>query len=258
MGAAEQRNFTTDQTLQLLQDRAKDSDDFYLKLFRKPHPAALPQITASFLGAQLIHFTSPELWVPTLCGGGKFLIQAFHATEPSKPIGGMLNFPIEGQAERNVDLDAVTKPGWRGPATLEYPKREDARTQENLPLYGVTSPPDPGSGNSANQTTWSRQSGGGRVQRESYGDSPAWREGAAALEAERRNLEKEKIEAEREKHRAELDALRKSHESDMKGLKAELRSEFISARPAPTGPDPTTTIFMEMMKQAAEDRRAEG
>lgn len=255
MAAAEQRNFTTDQTLQMLQDRAKDSDDFYLKLFRKPHPAALPQITASFTGAQLAHFTSPELWIPTLCGGGKYLLQAFHASEPSKQIGGMLNFPIDGQAERNVDFDAPGKAGWRGPQTLEFPKREEARQQENLPLYGVNSPPAPGSGGGASNTNpaWSRSAGGG-VHREGYDEPNTWRTGAQALEAERRVLEKEKLEQERANHRAEIDRIQAKHDSELKLSMATLRSEFASAKP--TGPDSTMLVFMEMMKQQAASAQA--
>lgn len=256
MGAAEQRNFTTDDTIRMLQAKATEAtDDFLVKVFRKPHAAAIPGLVASLSGAAIQHFTSPELWLPVLAGGGKYLLQGYHATDTSRAIGGFINFPIDNTEVRDVDFTAPSKTDWRGPATLEYPKPGAARQQENLPLYGLPqSPPAPGSFSGAtNINPGGLRSAGGGVHREEYGGN-GWREGASALEAERRTLEKEKLEAEREKHRAELAAIKSQHDNELKMGMAQLRAEFAATRP--TGPDPMSTLFTEMMKQANEDRRA--
>jgi hypothetical protein len=255
--AAEQRILTSDDTIRALTEKKdKDGDEFYIKVMRRAHLGSMPELVATLSNAQLLHFTSPEFWLPQLCGGGKYLLTGFHATNPSAQVGGSINFSVQGDP-RDVDFGVFKKADWRGPATLEHPKQSDGpsrQQQEGMPLYDVRTPPAPGSGDSATRPTqaWPRQAGG--VNRAHYGGEDDWRTGAAALEAERRSIEKERLENEREKHRAELEAGRKQHEADMKALRAELLGEIRQSKP--TGPDPANMMFMEMMKQSAEDRRA--
>lgn len=252
------RIFTSAETLDLLREKAKDADQFIIKVSRRPHMGAQPMVLATLSGATIEHFINPELWVPALVGGGKNIsLQGFHAADPGKPVGGFVQFDIGDPPRESADTNAVFKPDWRGPPVLEFPKVGPKHQSESLPLY--QSPPGPNSGNNATvaSQTWERSPGGG-FSRVDYGRANGhddWRTGAAALEAERRSLEKERLEAERVKHRDELEALRKSHEADMRALKSELLGA-IDRNARPTGPDPTQTLVAEMLKQAAEDRRA--
>lgn len=257
MAAAESRMFTIEDTMKLIADKAKESDNFWVKVQRRAHPGAHPVIVATLSGANVQHFASPELWVPVLCGGGKFLLQAFHESDANKLVGGAILFPVDGIDVRDVDysiFDAsgdAKKADWRGPARLEYPKPASASQRQEMPMYGINVPPAPGSGDSAtnNRQAWPRLAGG-NVHREGY-DEPLGQK-AAGVEAERRILEKEKLDVERDRHRAELDSIRRAHDSELKSMEARLEARFSSK---PSGPDPIATMMLEVMKQQAEDRR---
>lgn len=266
MPPAEQRMYSTDETLKLISDKSKESDNFWIKVQRRAHPGAHPTIVATLSGANAQHFASPELWVPTLCGGGKFLLLAFHETDLQKNLGGAILFPVDGMDVRDVDLSIFDSSGeakrsdWRGPARLEFPKASAPAVQQEMPMYGVRAPSAPGSGDSAtiNRQAWPRLAGGGGgVQREQYDDGGHFSSKAAGIEAERRVLEKEKLEAERQKHRDELEQIRRSHDSELKALESRFESKLaaITVAAKPTGPDPTMQVLMEMMKQQSEDRR---
>jgi hypothetical protein len=258
--------YSIEETMKLIADKAKESDNFWVKVQRRAHPGAHPTIVATLSGANVQHFTSPELWIPTLCGGGKFLIQAFHESDANRLIGGAILFPVDGIDVRDVDYSIFDTSGdakkadWRGPARLEYPKAS-APVQQDMPMYGIKAPPAPGSGDSAtNRHAWPRLAGGG-VQREEYDDGGPFGRRAGAIEAERRGLEKEKLEAERERHRTEIDGLKRTHDSELKSLEARLLSEIRGVKA--TGPDPTIEFFKQMSEdrraqevRAAEDRRA--
>jgi hypothetical protein len=148
-------------------------------------------------------------------------------------------------------MNAHKKGDWRGPPTLEFPKEEARRGNVvDMPLYGAHSPSGPGLGDSATRThVWPRQPGGGSIQRDNY-DDIAFGPKAAALEAERRKLESEKLDAEREKHKAELAQRDAAHKAEMSSLESKLMNEIRAAR-APTGPDP----MLKLMEMQAEDRR---
>lgn len=256
MGATE-RTFTPAETMQELGKRATEADQFYLKVFRRLHMSQTPSLVATFSGARMEHFASPELWLPPLAGGGKFLLQGYHESDFNKPIGSYLNFSIDSDEPREVDAGLTKKADWRGPAKLEFPKEAPTATARNgdMPLYDVRSPPAPGSGDSATRSTaWARQAGGG-VHREEYGAVESFGAQARALESERRQMERDKLEAKEEKHRAELDAVKKAHEADLRAMKLELMNELRAQRP--TGPDASSTMLMEFFKQSAEDRRAD-
>lgn len=259
MAAAESRMFTTEDTLRLIADKAKEAgDDFWIKVQRRAHLGAHPSIIATMSGANVQHFSSPELWLPALSGGGKYLLLAFHGTDPNRSIGGAISFPVEGTDVRDVNMDLFNSagdakhPDWRGPARLEYPKLQAAPNMVEMPMYGIKAPPGPGSGDSATTSqAWPRSPGGG-VQRAQYDDASPFGHRAAAIEAERRALEKEKLDAERERHRTSLDDIKRAHESELKSFEARMMGLIQSK---PSGPDPVASMMMEIMKQQAEDRR---
>lgn len=255
MGAAEQRTFTQEDSLKELAKKAAESDSFFLKVFRRAHMGSLPTIVASFSGAQIAHFTSPELWLPQLAGGGKFLLQGYHESNLNAPVGSFIMFTVDNDEPRDVDINAPKKAGWRGPPTLEFPKEQERRpVVDEMPLYGVRSPSAPGSGDSATRSSpaWPRQAGGG-AHRQSYEPGEeAFGPRAYALEAERRKLEADKLEAAREKHRAELEMVKQTHAAEMKALEARIESK-LSQKPTE---DSGSKMLLEFMKQQAEDRRA--
>lgn len=268
---ANEHIFTTPETLSALGEKAKLADDFTVKVMRRGQLG--PIVMANLSQALLQHFVNPELWVPSLCGGGKYSLVGYHTgstepTEQGKPVAGMVQFDIGG-APREVDISAVGKEGWRGPGVLDFPARETRTASEQLVAY-QNSPPGSDQVNSAtgNNQTWNRPPGGGPLRQEyPPNGTDNWQRGASALEAERRVLEKERLDAERQRHRDELEAQKKSHEADMRALKTEMMGAIQQQRPA--GPDPTLGLMMEMMKAsaaaaqaataiAAEDRRAAG
>lgn len=256
--AMNERVATSEDTLAMLRDRAKEQDAFSVKVFRRKHMSIPPELVSTLSGALLSHFVNPELWVPQLCGGGKFHLQAFHASDMNKPVGGVIMIEIANLDSKEVDIVAPTRSGWQGPAEITFPLKDARPAQQDMGYGTSISPPGPGSTDSASRTThgWPRPPGGG-VSREQYGDGPGWettRAGLATIEAERRRFEEEKLAAEREKHKNEIAALQKSHEADNRALKAELMGEIRAAKP--TGPDPMTTLLTTMMAQQSEDRRA--
>jgi hypothetical protein len=255
------RALTSEDTQKLLADRAtkEGGDDFTVKVFRKAHFSQPPTLIATLSGANVGHFISSELWIPPLCGGGKYMLQGYHATDMNKAVGGYVAVNIESQEPREVNAAAMSKPDWRGPPILDFPQKEAPRNGNGHgdlgPLYNVHSPPAPGSGDSANGQTqaWPRQAGGGLV-RQDYDNGNGRSPTVAALESERRSLENARRELDLEKHKAEMDNVKKAHEADMRAFEAKMLSMVTQSKPQ--GPDSTLLMMQEMMKQASEDRRA--
>jgi len=249
-----ERVLSTEETLNALREKAKESDEFICKVFRRAHAGVGPMLMASLSGATVQHFINPELWIPSLLGGGKLLLQGYHPSDLGKPVGGFAQFDIT-EAPKDVNPGALNRQDWRGPAVLDFPKKETRQPQDDLP-FSIYSPPAPGSGDSATSPhqAWVRQAGGGSIERPQYlnGDGAGGR--LAALEAERRRNEDERLSNAKERHRDELGAIQKAHEADMRALKLEMMAALQSQKAS--GPDPTSTLMMEMMKQQAEDRRA--
>ncbi len=261
MALQSDRSIPSDETFKMLRERAdKDGDSFSIKVLRRAHLTAPTELVASMSGAMIEHFANPEFWIPPLCGGGQFFLQGFSPTDLSKPVGGAIQFKVN-QETKAVDASVMAKADWRGPATLDYPQKE-TRDLPQGSMYDVSPPPGPGSGNGATayNPAWPRSPGGGsNVSRQDYAADGGWQVSARALENERRKLEEERLANEREKHRQELEGLKKAHEADMRSFKAEIMGEL---RSKPTGPDPSITMMEALMriqaenaKQAAEDRR---
>jgi hypothetical protein len=271
MAPQNERIFTTDDTLAALREKAKEADEFFIKVNRRSHMGAAAQLIASFSGGRMEHFVSPELWVPPLCGGGKYMLQGYHSSDTNKAVGGFVSFGVDNPEPCDVNPDIVKKPDWRGPPVLEFPPRPTQRAAVETFGFDVRSPPAPGFGDQRHQNNHAglpRQAGGGSVSVAPYGDdySPSYdrdQRKQAALEAERRRLEQEKLELKDQRHREDLAAQQKIHEADMRALRAEISAQLGAA----ARPDAGSTAMAEMMKmqvetarlaaaQAAEDRRA--
>ncbi len=259
MAAPQQQIFKEEETLNLIREKAKEVDNFNIKIYRVKHISLPAEVIASFSGAVLQNLVDPQLWLPQVAGGGKYRIQAYHQSDLAKPVGGFLSFLLDSEP-REVDISAATRPGWQGPAELTYPLKE-VRSAPDEGYLGtpIRPPPGPGSGNSATGGTpvWGRSPGGGSVRRVDYENDPDWERtprGLTVLEMERRKLEEEKLSAERDRTRERLEAQAKAHEADLRALRAEMTAKIDSVRN--TGPDPMAGLITMMMTQAAEDRRA--
>jgi len=256
MAPQSDRQILPEETFNLIREKAKESDEFTVKVMRRAHMGAVPLLEATLSGANVQHFVNPELWLPNLCGGGNFTLQAWHASDTARPVGGFLQFKVD-QPTKAVDHATLKKPDWRGPSVLDYPQKEAPREAQQGSIYELSPPPAPGSGDSATRSpqAWPRQAGGGSVHSSEYGGEPAWQGRAhfaqmGALEAERRKLEDQRLENEKQRHRDEIDSLKKSHEADMRSFKAEILSE-VRSKPVDTG----SNAIVEMLKAQAEDRR---
>lgn len=254
MGAADQRIFSSEESLKRINAAATEKgDSFTLKVFRRTSLASTLNVIAAFGDAKAIHFTSPELWITELAGGGKFNLLAYHNSDLTTPVGSYITFPVDAQEPRDVDGQAWKKPGWVGPLDLQFPKDAPPRPQQDMPMYGIHSPSPAGSGpgDSAARQAWPRPAGGG-LHRMNYGDDESpFGAKARAIEEERRRLEQEKLEAERERHRLEARDAERRHEAELKALELRFETKFSK----PTGPDPAQQLLTELLKQQAEDRR---
>lgn len=256
------RMITTPETIEMLRERAaKEGDTFVVKVQRRKHPGLPPELVASLSGVLVEHIVNYELWVPQLCGGGKLLLSVFHTNDVTKQVGGFVNFEISA-APKDADLEALKRPDWRGPSTIDYPLPPERRPQDVPDMYTVRppSPPGPGTGDSATavHSAWARSPGGGFTRQE-YGDNVVGFDRVSAkmgqVENERRRVEEERLVNERERHKAELDAVKREQAAEMRALELKMMTQF-SANSKPSGPDPMMTMLMEQMKQQAEDRRA--
>lgn len=267
--AINDRVLNGEETMAALQAKAAAAgDEFTIRVSRREHPSQAPTVVATLDQATIAHFVNPERWVPQLVGGGNILLQGYHAAEPATPIGGLLGLKINGPP-RDVDPAVMNKTDWCGPTDLKFPLPQ-ARNDDSQ-YMGIRSPPAPGFGDGAtgSQPAWSRQAGGG-FNRPDYGNGA----GATAInfdlqraqhatETERRKVEEERLANERQKHRDELESMKKSHDADMRALKLEIMGT-VQARPV--GPDPAIAFLSKMMEmqaaaqaaaeaRAAEDRR---
>ncbi len=97
------------------------------------------------------------------------------------------------------------------------------------------------------------------LHRENYNGNGAASDDAyqrrqALNEAERRKVEEERLAVKEERHRDQLDGMKKAHEADLRALKMEMMALMQTSKPA--GPDPMVQMLIELQKQAAEDKRA--
>lgn len=116
-----ERVLTNQETIQAL--RANGSAQFRLRLFR----GSAPTLIAVFENAAVDHFVQPQLWIPGLCGGGRYALEASLAwdsryeSDVIRRIGGLLTFELEG-AGADVSITAPLRQMWRGPTGMTFPE----------------------------------------------------------------------------------------------------------------------------------------
>lgn len=116
------KTYAPEETIALLQARANasQSNAFTVKIFRKRQLGDRPDCIATVGDAEIAHVSNPEQWVPRLCGGGMFSLSVYHASDPTLPIGGMIQCNFDG-LPKAPDRAAMGAQDWPGPRTLLYP-----------------------------------------------------------------------------------------------------------------------------------------
>ena len=111
MAIPSERLIPSEETLNQIRGKAAQDPEtpFICKVHRRRHTGAIPDLVASLSGANVEHFVNPELWVPVLCGGGAYLIQAFHPTDGSRSIGGFVTFSVNNTEPKDVDVSQMQK-----------------------------------------------------------------------------------------------------------------------------------------------------
>lgn len=225
--------------------RSSGADSFRVRVSRKDNSQQLmPKVIATFLGATTEHLSSPETWLGQLAGGGHFFLHVTHSSNPSQPFAA-LQVVMHGDP-RPVDTLADTKPTWRGPAELIYPERQKApdADSEGTPTYvgglsAMGSPPRNGSpqGSALNPPAPSSgdPSAFERMRLQQMQDDMVRRERAAA----------------EERHRQELDIIKRQNELALATLRAEMQSA------KPQGEDPMVRMLAIMREEAKQQREVE-
>lgn len=237
---------TQEETLTIINQRAKDADSFFVRIFRKQHMGGLPETVATFDEAQIEHLTSPERWLPQLAGGGPvFMFQVFHSSDRGAMLGGFLHFAVPTtnlapKTSAEIDPRIVKRAGWSGPRQLLYPTIDAKPVQEN-PLFSISPnnlPPASPSGNSAANNV-----PGGGVPGAAFPRDVVYERNAAILqqiEEERAKLQRQREEFQEQqrrdreelaeqKRRAELDAIRRESDAKLEAIKRELQHAAAAA-----------------------------
>ena len=238
---ADMRQLTYQEVIETLARHEEEAGApaFTCKLLRRASPGS-PSVAhvANFVDVSTRHISDAETWIAPLCGGGLYALMVYD--KAGKPRGQISVNEIAGPP-RAIVPEVARGSGWLGP-TLVY--QEPPKNAAAVALGPDLTPP----------ATPSRADASGEVG--------ALRAELAREQAERKRIEREKLEAE---HAREVDRVRK--EADERVSKLEAQIAQLAARPPErTGPNlaeiltpiagivgPVVTAIFSGM---AEDRKA--
>lgn len=117
---------SNEEVLQALGLKVKETgvDSFMIRIERKIQMGTTEQLTYCE-EAELSHLIKPEDWLPLLFGGGTFLLNCYHVSDRTLPIGRM-NFTFKGASI--VSYTALDSPQWVGPKRISRPVSEQTQT----------------------------------------------------------------------------------------------------------------------------------
>lgn len=201
----------------LAERAAKDGDDFRVKIQRRASPAALPESVAIFDGATVEQLMSPEAWLSKFAGGSPhYTFRVVHSSDRAadRPLAIYRVPAIAGQPIL-PDVKVVEKEGWEGPKILSY-----AAGQEKPNGAKVTDPP----------STSVPRHPGSQTQ-----------DGGAGLLIE---LQRERDKLNEDRHRMEIDAVRRAADEDRKRLEAKFNDlmEAVRSKASEKHVDPTQMV----------------
>ncbi len=138
---------TNEDSLIALGAKAKETgnDSFLVKIERKGQ-YGLPESLTSCEGVELKFIIKPEVWLPTLFGGGNFILTCYHVSELTMPLAKLvLNFRGEPQMNWTA-LDGGT---WSGPKNFTRREPSAGTTFAEGELGGGRDRRPPGYGGSS-------------------------------------------------------------------------------------------------------------
>lgn len=205
---------------------AEAGDDFRVKILRRSSPASPPESVAIFDGATAEQLLNPEPWLSKFAGGsGFYTFRVVHSSDrTSDRACAIYALPVIPGNPTMPNLRALKDPSWNGPKSLHYASGMDDQPPRN------GAPKETNLGGSPDGTKH-----GAPPAREVSGD------GGAAL-FQHFNEERRKLDEER--HRMEMDALRRSADEDRKRLETKFSDMMERVRESQNAPkvDPTETI----------------
>lgn len=214
-------NLSHEDTIALMNAKATaDGDDWWLKVHRRRHIGALPELIATLHNAQVIHAANPETWLPRLAGGGPtFVLHVYHAKTPTVLLGTLqFQIPTDNNPEKSVDPSVTKSQTWAGPRTLAWPPASNEDKQQDR--YSISAPPASPSGNSAANNV----PGGGSPGVSNFASAQIAQLDAAnaRIEIERQKLAAEREQMAEERRRLELDAVKTQASQNLKELEARI------------------------------------
>jgi hypothetical protein len=136
--------FSPDETLALIAERAKIQDRFIIRLFKKRGSGfnTITENICSFYGAAG-HVVTPEIWLPRILGGGEFTIGVFDVQgDIPQRVGGYLPYAGRGpviEFDEDNMRQAMRLPDWQGPGELITAKSKPEQT--NTTFQPTQNPP---------------------------------------------------------------------------------------------------------------------
>ena len=192
---------TLEEAIPLISDRvAADGDDWRVKVFRRASMVALNETLAIFDNATAEQILSPEPWLSRFAGGsgrgGFYSLRVVHSKDRTadRPTA-IFQIPSIPGDPLAPNPKIVREPGWNGPPTLTYPDEIPAPSKKNGAVPWSGSPDSPT-----------------RVPRHPADDAGG---GTGPLLAE---LQREREKLAEERHRMEMDSVRREAEADRKRM----------------------------------------
>lgn len=247
MAADGRIQITQEDTIAIINAKAKqDGDSFLVKVLRKRHNGGLPEAVASFGDAQASHITSPEMWLPKIAGGGPiFVVQVYHSNEPSVQIGGPLQFAVacDGlppKAPGEIDVRVIKSGSWLGPRQLLWPTADENKRNTDPSLYSIpTLPSAAATGNNAANNVPVAGQPGAQYSREHEANAAL----LSKIEQERASLIQIRQELSEEKHRSEMNEIRRESERQVKEVEARITTLIQSQNNAPKNDTSLATLI---------------
>ncbi len=240
------RPLTPEDTLAIISDKAREKgDSFTVRVQRRVSSSPTPQTVALLNGATAEQLAQPETWLTRLAGGGNYLLTIYHSDDRLRMLGGVLLVTVKGDGVE-VDPTVVDTPDWVGPKVMLFPSL--LPKPKEIQFLNVSGMPSGGTVGSAPRTD------------SDHGGPAAGRFHEQQLAAAQAQLTQARMELERERHKADLDLLKRAQDLEIAKLRTELTGSM--ARPQQTNAtmelvqafSPMLTKLIEVMGDSRKDK----
>lgn len=200
------------------------------------------RIVCTMVGGHSSHVANPELWLPRLMGGGRFVLSVFAPNGGSAALVDNIDVDLQGEPRAFPDLDAAEDLStWKGPRKIIYPTKRAVETASS-PISIGAPPPLPHVTNvAAPQTMASGVAPGvGVVPHEEIRRiSDHYTQQISALN--QRLID--------EQHKREMDARDAQHKQDMARLEASIKEAKSAVTNVPAPASVPKTSLSDVIKE---------